>query len=79
MKASPAGHAPVCPTISFFAVPDLLRIDTSNLSNTVSGTSESNFHLDGPSNDFPSLDNTIMVTMVGGLHIPRMVYTGNTG
>ncbi|WP_425237725.1 hypothetical protein [Ulvibacterium sp.] len=72
MKASPAGRALGCPLIFFFAAFGLPRTDTSNVSSTVSGTNEKIFHLKSPSDDFPSLDNTVSAIAVGGFNKPRM-------
>jgi hypothetical protein len=76
MKASPAGHDPVCPVIPRFTFPGFPRTDTSDVSNAIFSTSENRFHLDSPSHDFPSLDNAASVAMVGGFHKFRKSSTG---
>ncbi len=78
MKASPAGHTPVCPTISLFAAPGLPRTDTLNPCNAISGPNEKNLHLDSTSYDFPALDNTASVAVAGRFRKPRITHTWHT-
>lgn len=71
MKASPAGRALVCPSMFFFAT-GLPRTDTTNVSDTVSGTNDRIFHLESPSDDFPSMDNIVSAFVVCGFNKPRI-------
>ncbi len=63
MKASPAGHALICPVPFLFAVPGFPRTNTSDLCNAIFSTNENNFHLESPSDDFPDWNDEQSVNM----------------